>query len=90
MEAKSTSINALDVETWITELRTVLADRRLKAVTPYKADTWCLALTRSHLILEYPYILHLLQFGFFSSIPAITNTYTPSYPSLSQGPHHRL
>lgn len=63
--------------TRITELRTVLEDRKRKALTPYDPEAWYLALTKSNLIKHYPHIPQSLQFGFLGSIPNITSTYTP-------------
>jgi hypothetical protein len=68
---------ALDAVRTPTELKPVLERRRLKALTPYKPDTWQHFLTLAGLLPEYGHIPHNLRFGFIIKLPSITSTQTP-------------
>ncbi|OJA16495.1 hypothetical protein AZE42_13267, partial [Rhizopogon vesiculosus] len=83
--AGTTFTNARGAGARITELRAVLEARKLKALTPYHADTWLRLLNKSGLILTYSHIPQSLQHGFIGSIPIITSTYTPpNSPSATE------
>jgi len=67
------------------ELKAVLEARKLKALTPYHADTWHRLLIKSGLIHSHSHIPQSLQYGFLGSIPTITSTYIPpNNPSVAE------
>jgi hypothetical protein len=58
-------------------LRTVLALRGHKALTPYKYDKWAAMLHKHNLMQRYPTLAHSLQTGFDAGIHDITYTHAP-------------
>lgn len=60
-----------------TELRTVLAHRRLQLITPYNALFWEMEFQTHNLLAKYPHLPDSLRFGFNLNIPHIVHTQTP-------------
>jgi hypothetical protein len=69
--------SALDAVRQPMELKHVLEHRKLRALTPYKADAWEHLLTQAGLLPEYQHIPANLRSGFFIKLPAILSTQTP-------------
>jgi hypothetical protein len=68
---------ALDVEDRLTELKRVLKQRKLKALTPYNPEAWEKELNAASLLNRYPHIPEGLCRGFHLDIPNVRCTQVP-------------
>jgi hypothetical protein len=59
------------------ELKHALELRKLKALTPYKPDTWERLLSQAGCLSQYRHIPDSLRFGFSINLPRILSTQTP-------------
>lgn len=59
------------------EPSSVLAHRRIKALTPYKAEMWRQLLCNLELLCKYPHVPHQIQYGFDVGIRRFSATFTP-------------
>ncbi len=64
-------------ESTITELRSALEQRKIKANTPYKPDAWREQLAKANLINLYPDLPEQLERGFSAGVKPINTTFTP-------------
>jgi hypothetical protein len=64
-------------ESTITELRSALKQRKIKANTPYKPDAWREQLAKANLISLYPHLPEQLEWGFSAGVKPINTTFTP-------------
>ena len=76
--------NAQAAEKMIMEPRTALEQRRLRAKTPYKPETWRSQLAQAGLADRYPFLADQLECGFTASVRPITTTFTPPNKSSIQ------
>lgn len=67
----------LDAPHPLTEHKSVLERRKLKALTPYDPDAWEACLTKAGLIDRYSHIPEGLRQGFLLNLPVITKTQIP-------------
>lgn len=78
-----TSINALAVESLVTEHQHAVLLRKTRVLTSLWAEAWDLLLCRADLLEEYLLIVPGIVLGFHISIPCITSTIAlPNSPSL--------
>ena len=77
-----TSMNVQDAALGTITPRDAVASRRIKALTPYNAESWQVLLRKSNLITKYPSIVDSLLHGFDIGIPPIIHTHAP-FNSLS-------
>jgi hypothetical protein len=83
-----TSTNVLAVETPLMEPKSVLTQRRLKAITPLKPQAWHMLLLKYDLLSKYLDIPNSIHLGFNASIVSIIQTYTPvNHVSILQLSH---
>ena len=61
----------------ITVPNVALADRKIKAITSYKAEAWHKELAKHGLEGRYPSLVEEIIHGFHLGIPTISQTYTP-------------
>ena len=71
----------------ITVPNVALADRKIKAATPYKAAAWHKELAKHGLEGRYPSLVEGISHGFHLGIPVISQTYTPRN-NMSISLHH--
>jgi hypothetical protein len=69
--------DAQDVKKAIMVPSHVLAERRIKPLTPYKPVAWSEALSRHGLAWKYPSLVEGIFHGFALGIPSILQTHTP-------------
>lgn len=82
-EDLSTSTSVQAVGRNLTELATVLSDRRTRAFTPLRAAGWATALNTAGLSQRYPSLVQNIAAGFSVGFPTISQTYSPlNHPSL--------
>src|SRR6266545_7998947 len=62
----------------ITVLNPVLAERKIRGITPYKSTSWSEELSKHGLVGKYPNLVSGIIQGFNLGIPTILQTYTPN------------
>jgi hypothetical protein len=83
-----TSTNVPAAETPLIEPKSVLVQRRLKALTPLKPQAWHTLLLKYDLLSKYPDIPNSIHLGFNAGIVPIIQTYTPiNHVSILQLSH---
>ena len=83
LAAATSHTNAQDVGARTMVPKDALEARKIKALTPYKADAWRSLLSDAGLTDRYPHLPTAFQTGFSGNIPSITCTYIPpNSPSI--------
>lgn len=86
-EAMTANMYAWDVEAQDMERRTAIAQRRIKALMPYKPDAWTTYLQKAGLLQKYGDMPEGLQRGFVLRFPKIRATSTPLNTTSVQEHH---